>query len=39
MRNNIYQRTEVLLGEETLKKLAEKRVLLFGLGGVGGACF
>ena len=39
MRNNIYQRTKVLLGEETLKKLAEKRVLLFGLGGVGGACF
>ena len=29
MKNNIYQRTEVLLGEETLNKLAEKRVLLF----------
>ena len=29
-------RTEMLLGEEAMKKLASARVAVFGLGGVGG---
>ena len=32
------ERTELLLGTEKVKKLARLRVLLFGLGGVGGSC-
>ncbi|NLB19879.1 MAG: tRNA threonylcarbamoyladenosine dehydratase [Clostridium sp.] len=32
-------RTEMLLGEEKLKKLDQARVVLLGLGGVGGSCF
>ena len=31
-----YSRTRLLLGEEGLKKLRAARVILFGLGGVGG---
>lgn len=34
--NEALSRTRLLLGEEPLAKLAEKSVLLFGLGGVGG---
>ena len=30
------ERTRLLLGEEGLKKLADSKVLLFGIGGVGG---
>lgn len=33
------QRTEMLLGEKALKILAGSTVAVFGLGGVGGACF
>ena len=29
-------RTEILLGSEALERLRRARVLLFGLGGVGG---
>jgi tRNA A37 threonylcarbamoyladenosine dehydratase len=32
------ERTELLLGEEALKKLGRARVVVFGLGGVGGHC-
>ena len=31
-----YSRTEMLLGEEALARLAGKRIAVFGLGGVGG---
>ena len=32
------ERTELLIGRDALEKLARARVLLFGLGGVGGSC-
>lgn len=35
---NIFLRTEALLGSEAIKKLKNSKVLLFGLGGVGGHC-
>ncbi len=31
-----FSRTALLLGEESLKKLSEARIIVFGLGGVGG---
>ncbi|MBR2835396.1 MAG: tRNA threonylcarbamoyladenosine dehydratase [Coriobacteriales bacterium] len=31
-----FSRTEMLLGEDALKKLANSRVIVFGIGGVGG---
>ncbi len=31
-----WKRTELLLGKENLEKLSEKRVAVFGIGGVGG---
>ena len=30
------QRTEMLLGEEALRRLSHSKVAIFGLGGVGG---
>lgn len=36
--NPIFRRTELLLGEEALKQLSEKRVIIFGVGGVGSWC-
>jgi tRNA A37 threonylcarbamoyladenosine dehydratase len=33
----IFERTELVLGSEAMKKLGESRVLIIGLGGVGGA--
>lgn len=33
--NNIFVRTEALIGEEKLRKLKESRVAIFGIGGVG----
>ncbi len=33
----IYQRTELLIGSENLKKLKNSSVIIFGLGGVGGS--
>lgn len=36
--NEIFQRTELLLGKEYLQRAAEKRVILFGVGGVGSWC-
>ena len=32
----IFYKTELLLGERYYEKLTDKRVCLFGLGGVGG---
>ena len=34
--DNIFSRTELLLGKEALKILAASRVAIFGIGGVGG---
>lgn len=34
----IFSRTELLLGEETMQRLASKRVIVFGVGGVGSWC-
>lgn len=34
--DNRFQRTELLLGEEAIKKLRASRVAVFGIGGVGG---
>ena len=34
----IFQRAELLLGTETVEDMAEKRVILFGVGGVGSWC-
>jgi tRNA A37 threonylcarbamoyladenosine dehydratase len=31
----IYHRSELLLGNETMELIAQKRVILFGVGGVG----
>lgn len=33
---NQFSRTELLFGEEAIKKLSESRVAVFGIGGVGG---
>lgn len=33
---NEFSRTQLLLGEEAMKKLSEARVAIFGIGGVGG---
>lgn len=38
MKQTQYDRTEMLLGKEAFARLREKRVLCFGLGGVGGHC-
>ncbi len=35
---NLYNRTENLLGKENLEKLKNSRVAVFGIGGVGGYC-
>ena len=35
---DIFQRTSLLLGNERMKKIAETRVIIFGLGGVGSWC-
>ncbi len=34
----IFQRTELLLGSEIMNEIAEKKVILFGIGGVGSWC-
>ena len=33
---NQFSRTQLLLGEDAMKKLADMRVAVFGIGGVGG---
>ena len=34
----IFRRTELLLGDEAMSRIAEKRVIIFGVGGVGSWC-
>lgn len=34
----IFQRTELLLGKSFIEKAAEKRIIIFGIGGVGSWC-
>lgn len=36
--NDIFQRTELLLGRSFIEKAAKKRVIIFGIGGVGSWC-
>lgn len=38
MRQEIFSRTELLLGKETTTTIANKRVIIFGVGGVGSWC-
>ena len=38
MERGMQRRTELLLGEDNLKRINEARVLIFGLGGVGSWC-
>lgn len=38
MTENIFQRTEFLLGKETMEQLHKTKVILFGIGGVGSWC-
>ncbi len=35
---DIFQRSEILLGAEAMERLAQKRVIVFGVGGVGSWC-
>ena len=34
----IFQRTQLLLGKSFIEKASEKRVIIFGIGGVGSWC-
>ena len=34
----IFRRSELLLGDEAMKRIAQKRVIVFGVGGVGSWC-
>ena len=36
MAESRFSRTELLLGQDSIQKLSEKRVAVFGIGGVGG---
>lgn len=36
--NDIFMRTELLLGAETVERIANTRVIIFGVGGVGSWC-
>lgn len=36
--NEIFQRAELLLGSETMELIAQQRVIIFGVGGVGSWC-
>ena len=38
MEESIFQRTELLVGREKMERLGERRVILFGVGGVGSWC-
>lgn len=38
MEQEIFNRTELLLGKKTTELIAQKRVILFGVGGVGSWC-
>ena len=34
----IFRRTELLLGDEAMERLSSKKVIVFGVGGVGSWC-
>ena len=34
----IFRRSELLLGNEAMERIAQKRVIIFGVGGVGSWC-
>ena len=36
--NGLYQRTELLVGPDVMQRIRDTRVILFGVGGVGGWC-
>ena len=38
MQDAIFRRSELLLGEEAMERIAQKRVIIFGVGGVGSWC-
>ena len=38
MEQAIFRRTELLVGEESMERLSGKRVIVFGVGGVGSWC-
>jgi len=38
LENAIFRRSELLLGDEAMGRIAEKRVIIFGVGGVGSWC-
>ncbi len=38
MEQGIFHRSELLFGKEKMAKLAEKKIILFGIGGVGSWC-
>ena len=38
LENDIFRRSELLLGDEAMGRIAEKRVIIFGVGGVGSWC-
>ena len=38
MDSAIFRRNELLLGGETMERIAQKRVIIFGVGGVGSWC-
>ena len=38
MQDAIFRRSELLLGDEAMKRIAQKRVIIFGVGGVGSWC-
>ena len=38
MQDAIFRRSELLLGDEAMEQIAQKRVIIFGVGGVGSWC-
>ena len=38
MDNSLFNRTELLLGSESMERIRSKRVIIFGVGGVGSWC-
>lgn len=38
MKNDLFNRTELLLGKDAMERIQSKRVIIFGVGGVGSWC-
>ena len=38
MEDAIFRRSELLLGDEAMQRISSKRVIIFGVGGVGSWC-